>query len=140
MAEFKSYIEKSEQYQKHYQKQHQKPKRPHEQHHEQTLGNDYSKKVEESPLIAEEIDDLFWGKLVKLGWRFNSKPLLNDKTSTAEIKQFIFVCSDCDKPLHIQNVNTLLPSQVKNMCDISLLSQKLFQHKREIKDCNPVEE
>ena len=93
-SDYKEYLALAKQYQKQMQKPYHKQQ--HEQHHEQTLGNEYSKKVQETPLIAEEIDALFWGKLVQLGWRTDSNPLLEGVDSTAKVTRFVYVCPDCD--------------------------------------------
>ena len=141
--DYKEYLALAKQYQKQYEKQvreKQPQKQQHEQHHEQTLGNEYSKKIPEKPLIAEEIDALFWGKLVQLGWRTDSNPLLESVDSTAKVTRFVYVCKDCDLPLHAENAIKITPSKAKNMCNLELLKEKLFQHKKMARECRPVEE
>lgn len=138
--QYKEYLELAKQYQKQYQK-HEQYKKPHqEQHHNQTLGNDYGKKVEEKPLVAEEIDRLFWSKLVQLGWRTDNNPLLEGANSKAKTTRFVYVCPDCDLPLHAENAIRVTLSKAKNMCDVSLLRDKLYQHKHVFKDCKAIPE
>ena len=137
--QYKEYRELAKQYQKPYQK-HEWHKNPHEEHHEQTLRNDYSEKVQEKPLVAEEIDEFFWGKLVQLGWRTDNNPLLEGADSKARTTRFVYVCSECDLPLHAQNVLTVTPSVAKKMCDVALLRDKLYHHKHVAKDCKAIPE
>jgi hypothetical protein len=137
--QYKEYLELTKQYQKQYQK-HEWHKNPHEQHHEQTLGNDYSKKFQEKPLVAEEIDRLFWSKLVQLGWRTDNNPLLEGTDSKARTTRFVYVCPECDVPLHAQNVLTVTPSVAKKMCDVTLLQEKLVRHQTIVKDCKAIPE
>jgi len=104
------------------------------------MGNEAIKKIQEKPLIAEEIDALFWGKLVQLGWRTDNNPLLEGTDSKARTTRFVYVCPDCDLPLHAQNVLTVTLSVAKKMCDVSLLRDKLFNHKKIVKDCKAIPE
>ena len=136
--DYKEYLALAKQYQKQMQKPYHKQLRV--QRHEQTLGNDYSKKVKELPLIAEEIDALFWGKLVQLGWRIDNTPLLDGADSKARVTRLVFVCLECDLPLHAQNSMSITPSTAKKMCDVSLLKEKLVYHKTITKECRPVQE
>ena len=138
----KNYLELTKQYQIQKDKSYQKPyqKQQHEQHHEQTLGNEYSKKIPEKPLIAEEIDALFWGKLVRLGWRIDDTPLLKDTNSKTKVTRLIYVCPDCDIPLHAENALTVTPTKAKMMCDALLLNEKLFRHQKIAKDCRPIDD
>ena len=137
-----NYLEKAKQYQIQKDKSYQKPyqKQQHVEWHQQTLGNEHSKKIPEKPLIAEEIDALFWGKLVRLGWRTDNNPLLESSNSKAKVTRFVFVCPDCDLPLHAENAIRVTPSKAKNMCNLELLKEKLFQHKKIARECRPVEE
>ena len=128
--QYGEYLQLAKQYQKQYK----------EQHHEQTLGNNYSKKVRETPLIAEEIDELFWGKLVQLGWRTDNNPLLEGVNSKAKITRFVYVCRDCDLPLHAENALNITPSKAKKMYNFELLKEKLFRHKKVAKECKPTED
>jgi hypothetical protein len=131
--QYKEYLALAKQYQKPYHEQH------HKEHHKQTLGKEYSNKVQEIPLIAEEIDAFFWGKLVQLGWRIDSTPL-ETLNSTAKITRFIYVCPDCDMPLHFEGSLQITPTKAKKMCDVSLLQEKLVRHQTIAKDCKAIPE
>jgi len=137
--QYKEYRELAKQYQKQYLK-HEQYKKPHqEQHHSQTLGNDYGKKVEESPLIAEEIDKLFWDKLVHLGWRINSQYIntFEDQVLNPPLKsvQFLYLCPDCGKSLHSQQAHLVTPSKARAMIDTNWLAIVVKKHKATSKGC-----
>jgi hypothetical protein len=135
--QYKEYLALAKQYQKQIDKSHQKQ---YQQHHEPSMGNEIRKKIVEIPLIAEEIDTLFWGKLVQLGWRTDNTPLLEGVDSKSRTTRFVYVCPECDIPLHAQNVLTVTPSVAKKMCDVSLLQEKLVRHQTIAKDCKAIPE
>ena len=136
--QYKEYLELAKQYQKPYQK-HEWHKNPYEER-QHDVSNDYSKKFQEKPLVAEEIDKFFWGKLVQLGWRTDNNPLLEGADSKARTTRFVYVCPECDVPLHAQNVLTITPSVAKKMCDVTLLEEKLVKHQTIAKDCKAIPE
>ena len=116
MAEFKSYMQVA--------KQHQKPKpyQKHEQfHHEQALGR---KEPEEKPLSEFQVDQLFWNKLVQLGWRLNT--VENNKLKSI---QLMFTCQDCGKGLHTQQSHTITLTRARAMYDQRWLDSVIKKHK-----------
>jgi hypothetical protein len=137
-AQMNDYSEQMKQYHDAYrEKKHEAyRKKKHEQYKPaSTIKEDATK---EHPLVAEEIDEFFWGKLVNLGWRRDDTPLIKD--TKAKVTRFIYVCPDCDLPLHAQNAINILPSIAKKMCNLELLNEKLIAHKNMVKECRPVDD
>lgn len=140
----KDYPYKAKQYQKQYQKPHQKKKsaydiiekKQHEEHDWKRKNSDYSIESEHV-LVADEIDRLFWSKLVLIGWKINTVFIL-DK-SPAKSVQFMFTCPDCGKSLHSQQSHTITTARAKAMTDVRWLKQVIAKHKETSSGCQPAE-
>lgn len=137
MAVFKHYAESEKQYQKQYQKQHQQyqkqfkdhqKKNPHHQSPHDYGSQELAKwrtEPEGKPLSDSEVEDLFWSKLVQLGWRFHN----NERIDRLKSVQLMFVCQDCGKGLHSQQSHTITPERLKAMIDVRWLNQVVQKHK-----------
>jgi hypothetical protein len=127
----KEALRKKKQYQKQQQKQYQK----HEYHQETLPFNEHgSNEQAEKPLSESYVDQLFWNKLVQLGWRFNDQQRIDRLKST----QLMFVCPDCDKGLHSQQSHTITPARAKAMLDTHWLKRIVQKHKEDTtRGCHP---
>ena len=64
----------------------------------------------------EELDQIFWDKLVNLGWRIGE-----DK--------FVLVCTECDDVLSEMNFTNVTQMAVVNMSSSSVVKKYLDRHK-----------
>jgi hypothetical protein len=127
----KEALRKKKQYQKQQQKQYQK----HEYHQETLPFHEHgSREPAEKPLSESQVDELFWNKLVQLGWRLNK--VENDKLKAI---QLMFICRDCGKGLHSQQSHTVTPSRARAMFDVQWLSRVIQKHKTDdLNGCKPL--
>jgi hypothetical protein len=114
--------DKPKPYQKPYQKQQQFPK----QHHKdkQWVQDELpftDKPWRERPLTDTEIEELFWQKLVQLGWRWQTYGTKLDK------KNVVLPCPYCN--LVIDSHTIITESNAKKMQDKYYCDQILRKHK-----------
>ena len=118
---------------KHYQKQEQqmhgypeakpyhKPKqypKPQQQWHQGELPLDWSAQ----PLTDTEIEELFWGKLVQLGWR------LQTYGESLKSKNIVLPCYECNKILDSYSWVSITKTNAIKMSDDKKVKEKVESH------------
>lgn len=105
--------------QKHYEKQeHSRSKSYQEGWHQEELPLDWSE-----PFADIEVEELFWGKLVQLGWKiqtYGDRPPLKNN--------FVLVCPTCNNILDTHPAKGLTKKQGKMMANSILCERILAAH------------
>jgi hypothetical protein len=105
-------------YQKPYQKQEQFPKPQQKYHQEELPFND--KPWRESSLTDTEVEELFWRKLVQLGWKFQAYG------ENPRSKNVVLPCPYCELVMDSHTIIT--ESSAKRMQDKNYCDQVLRRH------------
>jgi len=124
---------KAKPYQKPYQKQEQFPKQ--HQKDKQWVQDELpfnDKPWREHPLTGTEIEELFWRKLVQLGWRIHTYP-----SGGEDKKTIVLPCPDCNKKIDLYTWDWVSKSDASKMSSAEYVNERIKDHE---KDCKAISE
>lgn len=117
-------------YQKPHQKQQQFPKSYQKDTYtweqEELPFND--KPWRERSLTGTEIEELFWRKLVQLGWRIHTYP-----SGGQDRKNIVLPCPDCNKKIDLYTWDWVSKADASKMSSAGYVNERIKDHQS---DCN----
>lgn len=82
----------------------------------------------EHPLTDTEVEELFWGKLVQLGWRIHTYP-----SGGEDKKTIVLPCPDCNNKIDLYAWDWCSKADASRMSSAEYVKQKIQEHEADCK-------
>jgi hypothetical protein len=95
-----------------------------------------SSNQESKKMTDKQVEELFWDKLVNLGWR--KTEIFSD--SKGSFTQFVLVCQDCDKAMYSMMSHSMTHEQAQSITNKDFVLEEIAKHKASVKGCQVIPE